>query len=137
MSVYKQPNSKYWWFKFVWKGELLRESTKQTNKRIAEQMEAARKTQLAKGEVGIEDRKPVPTLKELAARFERFIETTCAEKPATISFYKSKLKCLLAGKLANRRLDSIEEQEIQDYIELRRNVKTQRKALLSPASGQS
>src|SRR5262245_39562323 len=49
MAVYKQPKSKYWWFKFVWNGKPIRESTKQTNRRIAEQMEAARRTQLAKG----------------------------------------------------------------------------------------
>ena len=60
-------------------------------------MQAARKTQLAKGEVGIEDRQPVPALKEFAPRFEQFIETECAEKPATIRFYKAKLKYLLAG----------------------------------------
>jgi hypothetical protein len=41
MAVYKQPKSKYWWYKFTWNGEPIRESTKQTNKRVAEQMEAA------------------------------------------------------------------------------------------------
>ena len=42
MAVYKQSKSKYWWFKFVWNGKPIRESTKQTNRRVAEQMEAAR-----------------------------------------------------------------------------------------------
>jgi len=63
--VYKQKKSKYWWYKFTWNGELIRESTKQTNKRVAEQMEAAHRTALAKGEVGIRDRRPVPTLAHL------------------------------------------------------------------------
>jgi len=53
MAVYKQKNSKQWWYKFSWNGQLIRAITKQTNKRTAEQIEAARKTQLAKGEVGI------------------------------------------------------------------------------------
>jgi integrase len=132
--VYKQAKSKYWWYKFTWNGRLIRVSTKQTNKRTAEQIQAARKTQLAKGEVGIEDQQPVPALKEFAPRFEQFIETECAEKPATIHFYKAKLKCLLAGPLANRRLDTIGEREIQDYIELRRATRTRRNAKLSPAS---
>ena len=48
MAVYKQPKSKYWWYKFVWNGEPIRESTKQTNKRVGEQMEAAHRTALAK-----------------------------------------------------------------------------------------
>ena len=48
----------------MWNGELIRESTKQTNKRVAEQMEAAHRTTLAKGEVGIREQKKVPTLEE-------------------------------------------------------------------------
>ena len=59
MAAYKQPKSKYWWYKFFWNGEPIRESTKQTNKRVAEQMEAAPRTALAKGEVGIRERKVV------------------------------------------------------------------------------
>ena len=64
MAIYKQPKSEYWWFKFVWDGKPIRESTKQTNRRVAEQMEAARRTQLAKGEVGIRDIARVPTIAE-------------------------------------------------------------------------
>ena len=66
MAVYKR--GKIWWYKFNWNGETVRESTKQTNKRVAEQMEAAHKTSLAKGEVGIRDRKPVPTVAEFSER---------------------------------------------------------------------
>ena len=35
MAVYKQPKSKNWWYKFTWNGDVIRESTKQTNKRAA------------------------------------------------------------------------------------------------------
>src|ERR1700674_2040885 len=99
MMVYKQRKSKNWWYKFTWNGEPIRESTKQTNKRVAEQMEAAHKTALAKGEVGIRERKVIPTLKEFAVRFEQTIETVCAEKPATVGFYKAKTRYLLADSL--------------------------------------
>ena len=44
MAVYKQPKSKYWWYKFTWNGETIRQSTKQSNKRVAEQMEGKRPT---------------------------------------------------------------------------------------------
>jgi hypothetical protein len=54
MAVYKR--GKIWWYKFNWNGETIRESTKQTNKRTAEQMEAAKRTALAKGEVGIKEK---------------------------------------------------------------------------------
>lgn len=73
--VFKQATSKCWWYKFTWRGEVIRQSTKQTNRRVAEQMEAARKTQLAKGEVGIRDLRPAPTLAEFAERdFRPFID---------------------------------------------------------------
>jgi hypothetical protein len=41
MAVYER--GEVWWFKFVWNGELIRASTKQGNKRVAEQIEASRK----------------------------------------------------------------------------------------------
>ena len=46
MSVYKR--GRVWWYKFTWNGKPIRVSTKQTNKRVAEQIEAAHKTSLAK-----------------------------------------------------------------------------------------
>ena len=60
MAVYRR--GRVWWYKFIWNGEAIRESTKQSNKRTAEQIEAAHKTALAKGEVGIRKKVPVPTL---------------------------------------------------------------------------
>ena len=64
--------------------------TKQSNKRTAEQMEAAHKTSLAKGEVGIRERKPVPTLENFMEReFLPFVRTTKAAKPYTVRFYEN------------------------------------------------
>ncbi len=72
MAVYKRGC--VWWYRFTWKGEPIRESTKQTNKRVAEQIEAAHKTSLAKGEVGIRDRKPAATIRQFAnPRFPPFL----------------------------------------------------------------
>lgn len=52
MAVYKQSGSKNWWYKFNWNGEKIRESTKQTNKRVAQQMEAAHKVGTRQGRSG-------------------------------------------------------------------------------------
>jgi integrase len=135
MAVYKQPKSKNWWYKFTWNGEAIRESTKQTNKRVAEQMEAAHRTSLAKGEVGIRERKVVPTLKVFAPRFQAAIETECADKPATISFYKAKLKILVDdASLSTCRLDLIDEDLIDAYKQRRTKKVSRRKQVLSPAS---
>jgi hypothetical protein len=79
--IYKQKNSNRCWYKFVWNGELIRESTKQTNKRIAEQMEAAHKAALAKGEVGIRDKIQVPTFADFAGNdFLPFVDARFVEK---------------------------------------------------------
>jgi integrase len=119
MAVYKQKGSKRWWYKCNWNGELIRESTKQTNKRVAEQMEAAHKAALAKGEVGIRERKVVPTLSEFADKdFLPFIESRFANKPKTLEYYKTGLKRLQAfSPLAKSRLDAIAPGAITDFVE--------------------
>jgi len=119
MAVYKQKGSKRWWYKFNWNGELIRESTKQTNKRVAEQMEAAHKASLAKGEVGIRERKVVPTLSEFADKdFLPFVESRFANKPKTLEYYKTGLKRLKAfSPLAKSKLDAIAPGAITDFIE--------------------
>ncbi len=81
-------------------------------------MEAARKTQLAKGEVGIQDRKPALTLEEFAPRFEKAIEVHCAEKPSTVSFYRAKLRTLVADPiLSEMPIDQIDEAAVEGYVQ--------------------
>jgi integrase len=116
--VFKQKTSQYWWYKFVWNGELIRESTKQANKRIAEQMESAHRTTLAKGEVGIRDRKQAPTLAAfIEADFLPFVRTTFAAKVKTKAYYENGAKNLRAfEKLAKEPLDGITSEKIAGYV---------------------
>jgi integrase len=119
MAVYKRGG--VWWYNFVFRGERCQESTKQGNKRVAEQMEVARKTQLAKGEVGIQDRKPVPTLKDFEKRFMGAIEIHCGHKPGTVRFYRETLtRPLEYEPLANARLNRIDEALIESLAQKRR-----------------
>jgi integrase len=120
MAVYKR--GKIWWYKFNWNGESMRESTKQTNKRTAEQMEATHKTSLAKGEVGLRDRKPAPTLKDFAEQdFLPFVRSTSAGKPRTVTFYETTVSNLKGfGKLASLRLDAITPETLADFAAYRR-----------------
>jgi integrase len=120
--VYKQKTSSNWWYKFVWNGELIRESTKQANKRIAEQMESAHRTRLAKGEVGIRDRKPAPTLADFADKdFLPFVRTTSAGKPNTVRFYENSVKNLKAEtKLSGLRMDAITSENISAFVAKRK-----------------
>ena len=136
MAVYKQAKSKYWWYKFTWNGEPIRESTKQTNKRVAEQMEAAHRTALAKGEVGIRDRKPVPSLKDFAEHdFLPFARATFATKPKTLAYYENGVSRLLGFKrLAGARLDSITSDRVAEFVTERQGAKGKRGGLLQVAS---
>ena len=53
--IYKRGKKRIYWYRFMWCGELVRESTHQRNDKVARQMEAAHRTSLAKlrDEVGL------------------------------------------------------------------------------------
>jgi Phage integrase SAM-like domain len=99
-----------YWYKFMWQGKLVRESTKQGNDKVARQMEAAHRTSLAKGEVGIRVKRTVPIFKEFCstrvepwakARFER----ECAKN---WTWYRTGIRALTGYKpLADAQLDLI------------------------------
>ena len=63
MGIFKRGN--VYWYHFVFDGEHIQKSTKQGNPRTARQIEAAFRTALAKGEVGITERKKAPASKLL------------------------------------------------------------------------
>src|SRR6266850_2460375 len=107
--IYKR--GEVYWYKFMWQGKLIRESTKQGNDRVARQMEAAHRTSLAKGEVGIREKKPVPTLKEfIDNRFEPWARAQFEHSsPKTWKgWYRTNLR-VLSGfpALADKKLDQI------------------------------
>src|SRR5208282_1538998 len=108
MSIYKR--GEVYWYKFMWNGQLVRESTKQGNDKVARQMEAAHRTSLAKGEVGIREPKAVPTLKAFCSgRIEPWarstFEKTCHKN---WTWYRTGIRALTAFKpLADAPLDTI------------------------------
>jgi integrase len=125
--LYKQPNSPYYSYKFNWNGRTIRKSTKQANKRVAEQMEAACRTALAKGEVGILEKKRIPTLKEFAENdFLPFVRSTSAAKVKTQKYYEYGVKALLSfERLATARLDTITTETIGAFIARRKTAGVQ------------
>jgi hypothetical protein len=105
-----------YWFHFVFNGEHVQRSTKQGNPRVARQIEAAYKTQLAKGEVNLQDREKVPSLAGFKERFLDEIRVRRADHPETIEFYESKYSGLLRfTPLAQARLDHINEKLIAQF----------------------
>src|ERR1700687_1256540 len=99
----------------MWQGRSVRESSKQGNDKVARQMEAAHRTSLAKGEVGIRDKKPVPTLAEFCKRrFEPWGESTTTQKTWR-DFYRVGLLAIKGyAPLANLTLDAIGSEKIAD-----------------------
>src|ERR1700704_4639319 len=90
-----------YWYKFMWHGKLIRESTKQGNDKVARQMEAAHRTSLAKGEVGLRDRKVSPTLGHfIDNRFEPWARATFEKtSPKTwFDWYRVGLRAIKAYK---------------------------------------
>ena len=125
MSVYK-PGRLYW-YEFVWRGERIRETTKQGNKNVARQVEAAHKTALAKGEVGIREKAKVPTVAEFSDRFLETVETQCEDRPYTVRFYGGGLRHLLKfDPLASCRLDQADEALIEVFKQHRTAAKSKR-----------
>jgi integrase len=124
VSIYKR--GKKYWYKFNFNGDEIRESSRQGNDRIARQMEAAHRTSLAKGEVGLRERKSAPTLKEfLKNDFLPFAKTRHATKLLTYRYYKQGCDMLLKSGMAGLRLDELTDQHAGAF--------TSKHATLSPS----
>ena len=123
MSVFKR--GKVYWYEFVFKGERIRESTHQRNRRAAADIESAHRTALAKGDAGIFDKEKAPTLTEFKERILAHWEVKHNAKPNTLKFYKEKLDRLLEfPPMASSPLDQIDEHLIERYVQKRRKSVT-------------
>lgn len=121
--IYKR--GQVYWYKFMWHGELIRESTKQGNDKVARQMEAAHRTSLAKGEVGIREKKSVPTLAEFCSlRVEPWakarFEAVCHKN---WTWYRTGIRALTGYKpLAGRCLDQITGELASEFASHRLSI---------------
>src|SRR5271167_1507659 len=85
MSIFKRGS--VYWYHFLFNGEHVQKSTKQGNPRTARQIEAAHKTALAKGEVGIKERRKAPGFKAAMRDFLSWSHKQHEEHPATYRRY--------------------------------------------------
>jgi integrase len=136
MGLYRRGG--VWWFSFWWNSERIQKSTKvkigpKKNEEAAKDAEAAYRTALAKGEVGILERKPAPTLKDFSQRFIDYVQTRSAEKPKTVEFYAQQMGRLLEFEpLATARLDAIDESLIEKFVQWRSQQPSRAGATRSP-----
>jgi integrase len=135
--VYKR--GKIYWYKFMWNRTIVRKSTKQGSGNVARQMEAAHRTALAKGEVGIREKKPAPLLKDfLKNDFLPFAETKHADKALTLRYYKQGAAMLNKSTMAAQKLDDLTDQHANGFAAhhsnlspsgINRGLRTLRRAL--------
>jgi integrase len=119
MSVFKRwKKARFYSYEFILESRRYRGSTKCTTLKAAERFEIRLKDQIALGNVGIVDRKPVPTLKEfLKSAFLPWVESTFVtpedqegkNKIATGQYYQFGAKKLMSqdSGIADLRLDEI------------------------------
>jgi integrase len=118
MAIYKRKGSKYYWFKFVFDGELIQRSSKCSNKADARTVESAFRTQLALGKIGIEPIKEIPTFEKM---IEDFLELSKAEHGER-SQSRYRFACLpLKEFFGKTKADKIGSREIEKYIFWRRS----------------
>ncbi len=108
MSIYKRGG--IYWYKFMWNGELIRESTKQGNDRKARNIESAHRTALANGLVGIREKKAAPALADfLKNDFVPFVQTKHIAKPGTAEYYADGANMVCKCDWASEPLDEISD----------------------------
>jgi integrase len=120
MAIYKRGN--VWWMSFQLDSRHIQKSTKCKNKRDAEAVERAFRTQLAKGEVGLGHRPEPPPFDQAMQEYLTWAETEHQSKPNTLRSYKSVSKPLLSFFKA-KRLDHIEPSEVERYKQFRSSEK--------------
>ena len=116
MAIYKR--GRIYWYSFVFNGKHIQESTKQGNPRVARQMEAANRTSLAKGEVGIRERRAAPTLRQfITNEFMPWVEATFQAKHNTFVWYRGGSRRLSEFEdIADARLDQITGETVAAYV---------------------
>ena len=113
MSVFQRFDG-VWHFRYVHRGQVIRRSTKQGNKRVAEEMERADRSARAKGELGLGEKPICPTLGKFLV--ERVQPWASKQKPTTATWYRSGINPLLEyDALAGRPMDTITSESIADY----------------------
>ena len=134
MEFFKRPTSKFWWFKFVYRGVRYRESTKQTNRRKAEDYASAFRVRLIEGELNVKRKKAAPTFTKAMADFLEWSKDHHAAHPNTTLRYTTASKPLLRyfGKTL---LDAITPEDVEKYRTWRKKQKGERtQEKLKPAT---
>ncbi len=117
MNVYKRDKSGPYWYRFMYKGTLIRRSSAVYNKADAMDIASAYRTQLVKGEVGLKEPEPAPEIPKFSkamADFLEWSETEYTAHPATHRRYVTSSKALLRY-FGSKPLDKIEKDDVEQF----------------------
>jgi integrase len=110
MGLFKRGG--VYWYEFIYEGRRIRRSSNVKNQRAEGEIERAYRTALAKGEVGITERKPVPSFR---VAMDGFIKWSFeSHKRATHVRYKTSSVALLKY-FRDMQLDKITPEEVERF----------------------
>jgi integrase len=116
MSIYKRGD--VYWYKFMWNGQSIRESTKQGNDKTARKMEAAHRTRLAEGLVGIREKKRTTLGDFIKNRFEPWAKGKFEDNATKTwkGWYEPSIRTVQAySPLCRRALPDITTEHIAEF----------------------
>lgn len=125
MKVFKRSGSRFYSYKFQYKGNEYYRSTGTANRRDAEDIAAAARRSIIRQLAGLEESEPqqlrneltnVPTLRQFQPIFNAWVATAKEEQQGTVKFYQESYRKLLDyGPWADCRLDEVDEPKIEAF----------------------
>jgi integrase len=138
MPLFKQPQSKVWWYSFYFHGKRYRQSTGETVKQAALTKEAAALIKLSEGQQITRKADKLPTLQVFAVRFMEWAENSRHLEPNSRKFYRYGWRLLSFSRLATMQINEITAevvdctQFIRPVMDRRTNQATAEVVLCSP-----
>jgi len=115
MAIYKRPNSKYYWFKFYFDGELIQRSSQCTNKTDERKIESAYRTQLVLGKIGIKPKPEAPRFNDAVNDYLKWAQVKHAAKPNT--YNRVKYSCEAPKKFFGKsKVNRIGQKDIENFV---------------------
>jgi integrase len=123
MSLYQRGD--VWWMKFKYRGGTIRESTEQTNRRKAEQVEIKRHAAIIDKGVGLVTRQAP----RLSVHIKAYLEWAAGDHPATAATKDAKVLPTLLAVVGDRPLDHIGPFDLERWRAARLKVVSKHRPL--------
>jgi integrase len=133
MHLFKR--GKVYWFQFIHNGTRYRQSTKLKNRRDAEDVASAFRTALVKGEIGITERKKLPTFENAMKAYLKWTAQEHQTSPGTSERYRYSSLALLRifrnvplGRISPQEVERFKTARAAEMVTVRGKAKDKRKS---------